>query len=334
MSGMDGVNQIVIAAQLAAMLEVSGWPKPGNVHRTADLSDTRYEHFLASAAALGSAVRKVAMQGVKAGKGNIKVSEIGLGKYMKQMISDIKSWHRGGNTHLGVSLLFIPLAAAAGKTYAETGKISARRLHKNVKRIMRLSTPCDATEVYDAILMVSTKQELGQVNGGVAPDLYDKDAKKRLLKDKTSLYDAMVTASSWDTLADEWVTGMKISFEVGYPTFLEVFRNVGDINAATVHTFLMILSKFPDTFIARKVGLKETADIKKGVEIGRRKTRWISERAGSILKLGGLTTKKGREALGEFDRVLQEARGKLNPGTTADLTAATLMIALLCGFRF
>lgn len=331
---MNIVDEIVKAAQFAALLEVSGWPKPGNVHRTADLPDTRYEHFLASAVAMGPAVRKVAMRGVKAGKGDIKVSEIGLGKYVKQMISDIKNLHRGGNTHLGVSLLFIPLAAVAGKTYAETGKISVKKLRKNVREVMRLSTPCDAVDVYDAILMVSTAQELGQVKGRRAPDLYDEDAQKRLLKDKISLYEVMEAASNWDTVASELVTGMKISFEMGYPTFLEILQTVGDINTATVHTFLTILSKFPDTFIARKVGLKETLNIKEAVEIGRRKTRWISERAEDILKLGGLTTREGCEALYEFDRVLQEAKGELNPGTSADLTAATLMIAILCGLRF
>jgi len=136
MSYMNGVNQIVIAAQLAAMLEVSGWPKPGNVHRTMDLPDTRFEHFLAGAAAMGPTLRSVALRGMKAGRDIIEVSEISVGKYVKQMASDIKNWHRGGNTHLGVSLLFIPLAAAAGKTYAENGKISAQRLRKNLEKVM------------------------------------------------------------------------------------------------------------------------------------------------------------------------------------------------------
>ena len=39
------VNKIQCCAQLAAALEVSGWPKPGNVHRTADFTDTRFEHY-------------------------------------------------------------------------------------------------------------------------------------------------------------------------------------------------------------------------------------------------------------------------------------------------
>ena len=37
---------------LASLLELSGWPKPGNVHRTKDFEDTRFEHFLSGIAAI------------------------------------------------------------------------------------------------------------------------------------------------------------------------------------------------------------------------------------------------------------------------------------------
>jgi len=53
------------AAQLAACLEVSGTPKPGNVHRAFDFPDTRFEHFLAGGVALGPATREVAGGGVR-----------------------------------------------------------------------------------------------------------------------------------------------------------------------------------------------------------------------------------------------------------------------------
>ncbi len=334
MPDVDRVNQIVMAAQLAAMLEVSGWPKPGNVHRTMDLPDTRFEHFLAGAAAMGPALRSVALNGMKAGRGIIEVSEIGVGKYVKQAIADVKALHKGGNTHLGVVLLFIPLAAAAGKTYVEGGRITAQELRRNVREITRKTTPHDAAEVYDAILMVSSVQELGRISGIAAPDLYDKEARKKMFGEKISLYDVMKISSKWDTIASEWATGMRISFEVGYPTLSKVFRQTGDINTATVHTFLTVLAGFPDTFIARKVGLKEASDIKRAIEIGRRRIAWISKRAKNILDLGGLMTRAGRGALLGLDIVLHEARGELNPGTSADLTAASLMIAILCGLRF
>jgi len=35
-------------AELASVLEVSGYPKPGNVHRTRDFDDMVYEDFLVS----------------------------------------------------------------------------------------------------------------------------------------------------------------------------------------------------------------------------------------------------------------------------------------------
>jgi len=331
---LKAIEEITKAAQLAALLEVSGWPKPGNVHRTADLPDTRYEHFLAGAISMSTAVKNAAMQGVKAGEGKIKVNEIGVGNHIKKMVSDIKKSHLGGNTHLGVSLLFIPLAAAAGKTYVEYGKISSKNLRKNLKLIMRSTTPQDTVTVYDAILMVSSMQELGKVRKEGSPDLYDKSARKKLLENKISLYEVMKESSKWDDDAKELVSGMRASFEIGYPTILKVFRETGDINIATVHTFLKILSKSPDTFIARKIGLKEEKDVAKAVRVGRKKSKWISETAESILKLGGLKTKEGRRALYGFDRLLHRAGGELNPGTSADLTAASLMIAILCGLQF
>ena len=43
---------IATAAQLACLLEASA-PKPGNVSPARHFTDVRYEHFLASAAAIG-----------------------------------------------------------------------------------------------------------------------------------------------------------------------------------------------------------------------------------------------------------------------------------------
>ncbi|GAI37651.1 unnamed protein product, partial [marine sediment metagenome] len=37
------IEDIARAAQLASALEVSGYPKPGNVHRTADLKGMTFE---------------------------------------------------------------------------------------------------------------------------------------------------------------------------------------------------------------------------------------------------------------------------------------------------
>jgi len=283
---------------------------------------------------LGSSAEDAASKGLRVAKGRLDISRISVGKLVKRAVYNIVKSHNGGNTHLGVCLLFIPLATAAAKTYIETGKISTSTLQDNVKKIMRSTTPRDAIAVYEAIALISSPHELGRADGKQAPDLYDKQAGKKILEERISLFDVMWESSSYDTVAKELVTGMEISFKIGYKELLETFNRTHDINIATVHTFLQILSKVPDTFIARKVGLKEINDIKKAVEIGIGKTLWISETAERVLNLGGLTTEEGKASLWEFDRKLQSLGKDHSPGTTADLTAAALMIALLCGLKF
>ena len=326
-------NEIMCSAQLAAALEVSGWPKPGNVHRTADFSDTRFEHFIAGAIALGPTVREAAFQGLRTGLGELQVGEIGVGRYIREGVSDVKKWHRGGNTHLGIILLFIPLAAAAGLTHIKKGGIELQSLRENVTNIMKATTPKDAINTYDAITLASSAA-LGRLKKEAVPDLTDQRSKAKLAEQEVTLYDVMKVSSKWDNIAKEWATGMAICFETGYPTFLKVYQGTNDINTATVHTFLTILSNFPDTFIARKVGTKETPYIEKAVAIGIKKIEWITETAEHILKMGGLTNELGRKAIFDFDRTLQSAGGEYNPGTSADLTAGSLMIAFLCGLRF
>jgi len=330
----DLIEHIRSSAQLAAALEVSGWPKPGNVHRTKDHHDTRYEHFLAGSIALGSSIDAAAMKGLMVAKNQIHVSKIGVGRLVKRAVSAVADSHNGGNTHLGVCLLFIPLATAAAKTHIERGKISPYILQSNANEIMRSTTPMDAVEVYEAIISASSLKELGKADGQGAPDLYDKEAKRRILANGTTLFDVMEESASYDTVARELVNGMDVSFKVGYREFMETFNSTHDVNTATVHSFLRILSKVPDTFIARKRGLKKTCDVKKAVEIGREETMWISETADHVLQLGGLTTKEGAASLWEFDMKLQSLGKDYSPGTTADLTATALMIALLCGLKF
>src|SRR3990170_2178289 len=48
----DVLDHVSKCLQLAILLEVSAYPKPGNVHRTFDFQETGYEHFLASTVAL------------------------------------------------------------------------------------------------------------------------------------------------------------------------------------------------------------------------------------------------------------------------------------------
>jgi len=328
------VRFIRSTAQIACLLEVSGWPKPGNVHRTANRPDTTYEHFLVGSVILGTSVSLSAYKGFLVAKNRLEPSNIGIGGLIKKAVYEISSAHNGGNTHLGTCLLLVPLAAAASKTYFEKELISLEALKKNFTEIIEDTKPVDTVNVYKAISLASSIRDLGTIKNGCAPDILDKSVEQKIIRCKTSLYDVMKKSSQYDTIAKELVTGMETSIRIGLKNILDVYSKTNNINMATVHTFLKILSEVPDTFIARKVGLKKTFDIAEAVKIGIKETIWISKTAKQILGLGGLETDDGRSLLWSFDRKLQTLGKDYNPGTTADITASSLMVALLLGLKF
>ena len=325
-------DEVMRAAQLAGALEVSGWPKPGNVHRVADFADTRFEQFLAGSIALGPAVRRAARRGVLEASGRISMEELGLGECIKEAVSDVRLWHRGGNTHLGISLLFIPIAASAGITFVSSGRLTPSILRENAVKAMRATTIKDAIDVYKAIRLAHPAG-LGEVEGLMAPSVREKNAESRIAREGITLFRVMKTSARWDNIAREWAGGMRITFEIGCPAFTETYRETGDVNTATVHTFLTILSKVPDTFIARKVGTQWTGDIREAVKIGLKEARRVSLGASRVLGAGGLLNSNGKRKLDAFDKELRMAGNELNPGTTADLTASSLFTAVLCGAR-
>ncbi len=110
-----------------------------------------------------------------------------------------------------------------------------------------------------------------------------------------------------------------ITFDLGYPYFSEEMARFKDVNTATVHTFLKVLSQVPDTLIARKVGVE--------------KAREVSLEASKVLGAGGMVTAEGKKRLSEFDCSLRTLNHKFNPGATADLMTAVLAVALLMGMR-
>jgi triphosphoribosyl-dephospho-CoA synthase len=139
-----------------------------------------------------------------------------------------------------------------------------------------------------------------------------------LLKENVSLFEVFKIAAGYDDVCYEWVNNFPLTFDLAYPYLMQQLR-IKPLNTAIVHTFLKVLSERPDTFIARKVG--------------REKAREVSSEAKRVLQLGGLETVKGRESVLDFDKKLRNSGNLLNPGTTADITAAALALCTLSGYR-
>ncbi len=298
--------------ELAILLEVSGYPKPGNVHRTADFPETRYEHFLASAVAVTPSFRKAAEQGIKIAEEKIVPSEVGIGNIIRDAVDRMRRSQSGGNTLLGAIILLAPIAAAAGMI---RNSFSLSKLRGNIKVVVGSTTPEDAVAVYDAIALLNP----GGLNKVKKLDVTDPESKRKILDEGVTLFDTFKIASAYDSIASEWVHNYPITFDLGYPYFVKQLKETGDINAATVHAFLKILAEVPDTFISRKAG--------------QAKAESISAEAEQVLKNGGLATPLGRNLLQKLDSKLRDPAHSLSPGTTADITEAVLALNNLNGYR-
>lgn len=291
-------------AQIASVLEVSGHPKPGNVHRTHDFEDMVFEDFLISGIVIGEEIKKAAQRGLKFKGETDKFHQINLGKLIKDAVLETNKWI-ANNTNLGIVMLLTPISAAAGMSS------NMDELRNNVENIMKKTTPQDAVELYDAINIADAGGMGKQENF----DVTSQEAKNKLIEENVSMYDVLNISSKWDLLAFELTHKMPVTFELGFATFLDVKAKYG-INRATVQTFLTILSNYPDTLISRKYD----DDV----------AREVSQDAKNILKKGGILTDTGLKMLESFDQKLISSQ--LNPGTTADLTASSIMVGLLSQF--
>jgi len=301
--------------ELAILFEVSAG-KPGNVNLIVGFERTRYEHFLASAVAARSYFEWAVERGVEVSRGETKIGDVGLGRIIRDCVVDITAWQGGGNTLLGTVILLSPIAVAAGMTSIEEGRVlEIPELRENLRLVVEATTPEDAVDVYEAI-RIANPSGLGK-----APDLdiNDSNSIDRIREEKVTLYDTFVIASKYDTVCSEWTTNYPITFDVAYPYLMEQIREIEDLSGAIIHTFLKVLAEYPDSFIARKIGIE--------------KAREVSSMAKGVLELGGLETLKGKKKLREFDLELRKPSNLLNPGTTADIIAAALALAILDGYR-
>jgi triphosphoribosyl-dephospho-CoA synthase len=271
---------IATAAQLACLLEASA-PKPGNVSPGRHFADVRYEHFLASAAAIGVAFAEAGHRPV--------------GDTILRAAKATSEWTRS-NTNLGIVLLLAPLARAA-----EAGD----DLRGALRQVLASTTVADARDVYAAIRLASP----GGLGETAEQDVHDEPT--------VTLLEAMTLAAGHDGIAREYATGFEVTFETAVPALVRARGDRLSWDDVVVETFMTVLAASPDTHVARRGGPELAAE--------------ISQRAADVLRAGGVRSADGRKALGYFDHSLRDPRNIGNPGTTADLTAAAIFVALLQG---
>jgi triphosphoribosyl-dephospho-CoA synthase len=197
------------------------------------------------------------------------------------------------NTNLGIVLLFAPLVRASVTRRAD------EPLRSGVERILAGLDVDDAAAAFGAI---ASAQPGGL---GEAPE-HDVRAPARV-----SLRDAMAAAAHRDSIASEYATGYAIVFDCGMPLLDDALQGGSSTLDAIVSLHVGLLASHPDTLIARKAG----------------------EAAAQAVSGAAREVRDGTRTLADLDASLRADGNRLNPGTTADLVAATLLAALLSGVR-
>jgi triphosphoribosyl-dephospho-CoA synthase len=291
------IEDIAFYAQLASILEASA-VKPGNVNPEHDFADTKYEHFVKSSIALGDPALVAARRGHAAGTGEIETRDINVGKLIEEAVLWSSKWTYGRNTNLGIAMLLIPLSCSAGMALAKNNDF-----RENINPILKDTTYKDTLNLYAAV----RHADPGGLGSSKRLDVHDPVSDKKIKDDGINIFDVM-NATKGDSVARELANSYDISFNTGYPAFLEKLKD-GNTTDAIVHAYLTILSKVPDTLIARKNDM-ETA-------------KKVTHDAEAVMI--------GKMNINDFDKSLRTDDNRLNPGTTADIVASTLMIALLKG---
>ena len=258
-------THIARCAQLAMVLEVSATPKSGNIDRDHDYTDTRFEHFLASAVGVYPVLEESAR------------STSGVGSFIHQAVLESARWQSGGNTHFGAFILLMPLVMAGG-TCEDTACLREKAI-----RVVKETTVEDAVELYrafsDAKVKVKPVDDL---------DLSDSASVDKIKEQGLTLFDMMEMSSGYDIIAEEWVKGFPKTFECA--RLIREKIKTHNINDAVVLTFMEMLARNNDTFIRTKF------DIEKAEE--------VSKRAEEILQKGGDDMDILRNDIHAFDREL------------------------------
>jgi len=203
----------------------------------------------------------------------------------------------GCNTNLGIILLAAPLIMAAEKVDTVEG------LSKQLSAVLSSTTVEDADWAFRAIALAAPGG-LGQSG--------EQDVEE---KASVTLTAAMKMASDRDRIALQYTTNYKDIFDFLLLRYNMAFNRWGDAGWSAAAVFAAMLAKYPDSHIERKYDNLHT--------------RMVMDKMALIDNK--LSATERPEHLEEYLRNVDSEfkSAGINPGTTADLTVITVLVATL-----
>lgn len=201
---------------------------------------------------------------------------------------------RGSSAHTGGNTQFGALLLLVPLVAA-----SANSGVEDAPMVVEETTPEDAARFYEAFDHVDVY--VGETDDGYDYDVRDPEARERVVEDGVTLYDVMLDSAPRDGVAREWTTGFKRTFEAARGLRE---REYADTRDAVRSVYLHLLREEPDSLVAKKYGDEKAREV-------RRMARELPPE-----KLNERLTEEG-----------------VNPGTTADIVAGAVYVALRRGWR-
>ena len=220
-----------------------------------------------------------------------RANQVGVGQTVLEAVQATQHFV-ATNTNLGTLLLLAPLAAVPPTESLRTG----------VSKVLSTLSCDDSEAVYAAIRLA---------NPGGMGSVREMDLREAAPSD---LMVAMSQAADRDLVAGQYANGFREVLDVAVPWLLDRQASDWSLTASTVHTHVRLMAEFPDSLIARKCGL-EIAKQSAGL-------------AARVLAAGSPESAAYHSALAELDFWLRADGQRRNPGTTADLIAASLFVVL------
>jgi triphosphoribosyl-dephospho-CoA synthase len=199
----------------------------------------------------------------------------------------------GCNTNLGIILLCAPLVQAAMLP------APGENLRERLSQVLAGLDQADARLVFQAIRLAAP----GGLGKSEAHDVASEPT--------VGLLEAMATAQGRDRIAYQYVHDFEDIFATGLPALRDWERQGGNREMAVVVCYLRFLATFPDSHVQRKLGEHEANAVRREAQL--LETEYEAcENPHAAARL-----------LHDFDKKLKQ--GGINPGTSADLTVASLL---------
>ena len=203
----------------------------------------------------------------------------------------------GCNTNLGILLLCAPIIQAASQVNAN------KSLRQAIEKVLSTTTISDADWVFKAIALASP----GGLGKSDQQDVHNPAT--------ITLAQAMYIAADKDRIALQYARGYKDIFDYAVLRYNARLSQWRDLSWAAVFVYAELLCQYPDSHIERKHGNKYT--------------EWVAARMRQFLEEFGQATDPTQSMQTLYCLDTEFKSNGVNPGTTADMTVATILAVLI-----